>query len=351
MKTFLWIPLGVIAFFILFVVWASHPWSLGQKVVEAEVLHIEPQGMVNNEENPSVIKIMTWNLGFLFGEGSEGPGYVAEDKTFYEEKLAKFAQEVLEAQPDVILLQEIDFDSSRSHNIDQARYIAEKANYPYVAEAVSWDANYIPFPYWPITRNFGGMKSGGAIISKYPILDHKVTLLEKPMSQPWWYNLFYLHRYIQQVTIQLGDKPYKFVNVHLEAFDKKNREDQVKQILAIIEKEKIDVIAGDFNMVPTSAVKKSKFTFNDDEYENDPSFELMKKSGLSEVIPEEIYSQEESRYFTFPASKPDRRLDYIFFQSNLKMMKAEVLPSALSDHVPLRAIFQIGNANFSPYSQ
>jgi endonuclease/exonuclease/phosphatase family metal-dependent hydrolase len=265
-------------------------------------------------------------------------------------KLDQMVRELNEWQADVVLLQEIDFDSSRSQNIDQAQYLAKHANYPYVAEAVSWDANYIPFPYWPFSRHFGGMKSGGAILSKYPILDQKITLLEKPMSQPWWYNLFYLHRYYQQVSIQFGDKVYKFVNLHLEAFDKKNREAQVKDLVNLIADEKIDVVTGDFNMVPTEATKKSKF-FNDDDYENDSSFDLMSKSGLSEVIPQDIYMKDEALYFTFPASKPDRRLDYIFFKSRLKMMKAEVLPSALSDHLPLRAIFQIGSPNFNPYSE
>jgi endonuclease/exonuclease/phosphatase (EEP) superfamily protein YafD len=32
-------------------------------------------------------------------------------------------------------------------------------------------------------------------------------------------------------------------------------------------------------------------------------------------------------------------------------MKAEVLPSASSDHLPLRAIFQISEPRFNPYSQ
>ncbi len=350
MKMLLWIPLSVLVLFLGFLGWSSYPWSISKKTIEAEIHHVEPQGMVNNEENPSVIKVLTWNIGFLYGEGSEGPGYEFRDELFYKTKLDQMVAQLKEWQADVILLQEIDFDSFRSHNIDQAKYLAKHANYPYVAEAVSWDAQYIPFPYWPVSRHFGGMKSGGAILSKYPILDQKVTLLEKPMSQPWWYNLFYLHRYYQQVSIQFGEKVFKFVNLHLEAFDKKNREDQVRDLIELIKAQKIDVVTGDFNMVPTSATKKSKF-FNDDEYENDASFDLMAKSGLMEVVPEDIYMKDEALYFTFPASKPDRRLDYIFFESHLKMMKAEVLPSALSDHLPLRASFQIGNPNFNPYSQ
>jgi len=102
-------------------------------------------------------------------------------------------------------------------------------------------------------------------------------------------------------------------------------------------------------MVPDSAIKKKKFK-NSDDYENDPSFSLMTKTQYQEVIPEEIYSKEEALYFTYPASRPDRRLDYIFYEKGHKMMKAEVFPSQVSDHLPIRAIFQIGSPRVNPFS-
>ena len=335
--------------FLALLSWFGYPWSLGEKIIKGDVVHVEPAGIVDNEEFPSVVKIQTWNLSFLFGEGSEGPGYQPKDKKYFEDKLNQLVQEVKKSSPDIICLQEIDFESNRTLNIDQARYLAARASYPYVAEVVSWQANYIPFPYWPVSRHFGRMKSGGAILSKYPIVSHDIHLFKKPLSQPWWYNIFYLHRYFQTVIVELGEKKLKLANLHLEAFDKQDRRGQIEILLKKVKEEKIQVVAGDFNMVPSSAVKKSKFNNSQDDYENDQSFDLMMKSGLMEVIPESIYSQEESRYFTFPASRPDRRLDYIFYDQGLKMIKAEVLPSALSDHLPLQASIQIGNPVFNPY--
>lgn len=350
MKMILWTILGAFIFLIGLLAWSAYPWSINEKVLMVDVVHVEPETMVDVEEHPSVVKILTWNLGFLYGQGSEGPGYEHREIDFYKRNLEQLAKEILEAQADIVCLQEIDFESSRSHDINQAQYIAIKAGYPYVAEAVSWDANYIPFPYWPLTNNFGRMKSGGAVLSKYPILDNNVHLLSKPASQPWWYNLFYLHRYFQKVTVELGDKKFSIVNLHLEAFDKVDRNEQTKKLVSRVLSEKIDFVAGDFNMVPPSATKRSKF-FNADDYENDPTYETLLKSNLLEVIPDDIYAKAESQYFTFPAWAPDRRLDYIWYKPELKMMKAEVLPSALSDHLPLRASFQIDSPRFNPYSQ
>ena len=350
MKMILWTVLGVFVLLIGLITWCAYPWSINEKVLKVDIVHVEPEIMVDVEDYPSVVKILTWNLGFLYGQGSEGPGYEHRDADFYKRNLDQLVKEITEWQPDIICLQEIDFESSRSHDINQAQYLAIKAGYPYVAEAVSWDANYIPFPYWPLKNNFGRMKSGGAVLSKYPILDNNVHLLTKPTSQPWWYNLFYLHRYFQKVTVELGDKKFSIVNLHLEAFDKADRNQQAKNLVSRILSEKIDFVAGDFNMVPPSATKRSRF-YNNDDYENDPTYETLLKGNLSEVIPDDIYAKAESQYFTFPAWAPDRRLDYIWYKTGLKMMKAEVLPSALSDHLPLRASFQIDSPRFNPYSQ
>lgn len=350
MKMIFWSLFTIVIVLVGFIAWASFPWSINESKVHQDIVHIETDDMMETEEHPSVLKVLTFNLGFLYGKGSEGPGYEHREKSYYEKVLKKLAREIKEWDVDVVLFQEIDFDSSRSGYINQAQFVAQKAGFPYVAEAVSWNLNYVPFPYYPLKNNFGYVKSGGAVLSKFPLSNHEVTLLQKPASQPWWYNLFYLHRYFQKVTVNVGDKKFNLINLHLEAFDKADRMRQVEELVKKISTEQIDLVAGDFNMLPESASKTSKF-YNDDNYDNDRSYSIMTKSGLMEVIPDDIYAKDESSFFTFPAWKPDRRLDYIWYEKGLKMMKAEVLPSALSDHLPLRASFQIDGPRFNPYSQ
>lgn len=349
MKMALGILGGLLLLVILIIAWASYPWSLSGRKERKEIVVVEPEMMVSEDERPAVLKVLTWNIGYLYGKGSEGDdGYHQQDKSFYEEKLEKMVEQIKEWDADIICLQEVDFDADRSQNINQARYVAEHAGYPYVAEAISWEANYIPFPYWPPARHFGSIRSGGAILSRYPIVEHEVELLSKPQANPWWYNLFYLHRYFQKVKIEAGGKSFNLINLHLEAFDKTNREEEIKELTAKIKKENIDLVVGDFNMVPTGATKKSGFPESSDGYEGDKSFELMKASELSEAIPEDIYLKDETSYFTFPSWKPDRRLDYIFYRNELKMMRAEILNSEISDHLPLKATFQIGAPKYDP---
>lgn len=344
--------LGLAVFFVGLIAWMCWPWSLNQHKVTGTVTVVEPKvGFEMLEESPSVIKILTWNIGFLYGQGSEGPGYLPRTKEFFQERLQGMVNQIREWDADIICLQEIDFDSHRSGGFTQAEYVAINAGYPYVAEGVSWEANYIPFPYWPPSRHFGRMRSGGAILSRFPIKSHELEILGKPNSNPWWYNLFYLHRYFQKVVIDVGGKNYTVVNLHLEAFDKVDRSGQAQLLVKKLKAENIDFAAGDYNMVPDVAAKKRKYPESEDDYEGDATYGIMKNSGYEEVIPESIYAKEEARFFTFPAWAPNRRLDYIFFKKGLKMMRAEVLPSALSDHLPLRASFQLSGPKFNPYQQ
>ena len=335
-----------IGIFVLLGYW-SYPWNLKEKKITGPVVKFFEAS--EDKENSHVLKVLTWNLGFLYGEGSQGPGYESQAKAFYENKLSKLVEEIKKADVDVVFLQEVDFDSARSHHINQAEFVAKNAGFAYVAEASSWELNYIPFPYWPLSRHFGRMKSGGAVLSKYPILKNEIHLLKKPEAHPWWYNIFYLHRYFQKVEIEIDERLYHFINLHLESFNQKNRMEQATSLVQLINKESIDLVAGDFNMLPSVATKTSNFLNSTDNYNEDNSYEIVSRSGLKEIIPNEIYDKDEATYFTFPSSRPSRRLDYIWYKSDYKMIKAEVLNSALSDHLPLRAVLQIRVPEFNQY--
>lgn len=337
-----------------FLLWASFPWTISQKSFEGEIHtfnHIPAH--IDEEVTPPVLKVVTWNMGYAYGLGSEGRGYEQKDSAFFNSRLKQMGELLQKSEADIVFLQEIDFDSKRSTYIDQARVLAELAGYRHVAYAPSWVAGYIPFPYMPIRNHFGQMNSGGAVLSKYPILKNTVDLLQKPESQAWWYNLFYLHRYFQTVEVKVGEKILTAVNLHLEAFDRTNREKQAELLSSRMQTGKIDLVAGDFNMVPTEASKKNKFPDGDDNYENDMSYDLLKRTSLKDVIPEDIYNKNESLYWTYPTDKANRKLDYIFYNEQLRFIKVEVLweASTLSDHFPMRASFQLGPVQFNPYSQ
>ena len=45
------LSVGVLIFgLILLLAWCGYPWSLNERIVKPEIVHVEPEGMVNNEE-------------------------------------------------------------------------------------------------------------------------------------------------------------------------------------------------------------------------------------------------------------------------------------------------------------
>ena len=298
---------------------------------------------VTNLKSQNQLKVLTWNIAFAYGQGSEGVGYHQRSQKKMQERLNSMSEILCKENADLILLQEIDFSAKRTHGVDQLQFFAEKCGYPFRAYARSWKHLYVPFPYWPLKDNFGQIDSGGGILSRFPILKNQVHLMAKPKNNPWWYNLFYPFRYLQKVQVSLEGKNLWVINLHLEAFKHKNREKQAKALIKLVKqsKEKILLIGGDFNTLPELA--KNKVFGSTENYKDDQTMSLINdKLPLKEVIVDEDYFLDPQSYFTFSSHKPDRRLDYIFFDNNLmKLKEAKIGPrNDLSDHFPVQAVFR-----------
>ena len=190
------------------------------------------------------MKILTWNLSYGYGIGSEGDErYQPKSRAHFETSLQAISQVIARSDADVVLLQEVDFDSSRSHGVDQLAWIARKSGLLYRSEAISWRHPYIPYPgAWP-DRHFGRMLSGGGILSRHSIEPLALDLLAKPRENPRLYNHFYLHRYLQTVRTA----GITLCNLHLEAFSKDNRELHLVRLQDRLIDHEIDVAGGDFN--------------------------------------------------------------------------------------------------------
>jgi endonuclease/exonuclease/phosphatase family metal-dependent hydrolase len=294
------------------------------------------------------LSILTWNIGFAYGFGSDGEGYEPKSAEKMEERLKKIGDVIRNSKADIVFLQEIDFNSKRSYNVDQLEKLSEITGLRHGAYATGWKARYVPFPYWPIGSHFGQIESGGAVLSRHPIKSNTVKLYPKPKSNAWWYNAFYPFRYSQQVVINLGYKELFAINTHLEAYDTKTRVEQATALTKTINSYKspksLVLLAGDMNALPTNATKTHDFPDNPkDDYRNDNTMNLLNSvTSLKEAIGEEVNKEYESEIFTFPSHEPSRRLDYIFASSNGTVKSARVLKAGdLSDHLPVYAKLQV----------
>ena len=289
------------------------------------------------------LTVVTWNVAWAYGWGSEGSG-AARPKAHFERTLDEMGRVLAQLKPDVVLLQEVDFDSTRSHHIDQAERLARRVGLPYLAKAVSWEANWVPFPYWPPENQFGQMRSGGAVLSRFPIDAHRVETVSKPKANPWWYNLFYLFRYHQQATLQTEDGPLLVFNIHTEAFDEASRVRHARLIAERVSREIIPrtIVGGDLNTVLAEATRRRDYPDEPEtSHVDDPTLELIRGvDGLVDAVPGKLYLENEARWFTFPAHEPNRKLDYLLHGAGLRVQHVDVpraVAGELSDHLPLVA--------------
>ena len=232
-----------------------------------------------------------------------------------EEVLSNLDQIVWELKKldaDLLFLQEVDFHSARTFQIDQMEYLAKGLQMPFAAYVMTWNKSYVPWPYWPPKIHFGRMVSGQAILSRFPMERQEVTYFEKPAENAFWYNWFYPDRAVQKVILKNGDKKFAIWNVHLESFHAETRKKQIEKLSRlVIKEEKTLFVAGDFNERPGPVLNIFEKETN-----------LKRGSGSKPI-------------FSFSSWDPHEEIDYIYFSKNWRSVAAGNLPLTASDHLPV----------------
>ncbi len=282
---------------------------------------------------PETLRVVTYNIGFASGKkNNEGAVLIPEEVEANLEMMAKTLQGL---HPDIIALQEVDFSAARTFNINQLDYLSKALHLPYGAYVVTWNKNYIAWPYWPPRRHFGHVVSGQAVLSRFPILNQETFRFEKPKKNPFWYNWFYLDRVGQRLSLKIGNKETIFWNVHLEAFDNTTRVRQAQKLGEWVNQNsgKTQIVAGDFNSVsyslPLSPEEIKKFGEDRAEALN----QFIQITHLKNAEPNQpLYSM--------PSWKPVKKIDHIFYSEDLHLKTSGNIPNLIaSDHLPIWAVF------------
>lgn len=283
------------------------------------------------------LSVVTYNLGYLSGK-TNNTGAKRSKELFdsHYEQLVKYFQN---NPTDILATQEIDFQSNRSFYVNQFKSIGNSLNYVQGAKSVNWDRRYVPFPYFPISEQFGQVLSGQAIFSKFSMSNLDVHILKRPKSNPFYYDAFYLDRLLQVVLIDIDSTTIALMNVHLEAWDIPTREAQALYVRNILDKYERDypvILVGDFNSVPPSM---------DSDIQTDRVLEyILTHPNIQLSIPITPANVVDPNLYTFNTWDPNKRIDYIFYTPNsLELVNSRVLNDIgeISDHFPVRASFRV----------
>lgn len=282
------------------------------------------------------ISIMTFNIGYLSGMTNNKA--IERSKALFDTNAESLIQLLDKESIDILAMQEIDFGSSRSFDVDQFDFLLKEGKFNYGAKALNWDKNYVPFPNWPLHLQFGKVQSGQAVISKFPVLTNTVEILEKPVDQPFYYNDFYLDRLMQTTTLSLNGQEVTVINIHLEAFSEKTRALHLKHVFEAFRKEAEkgpSILLGDFNesVFPLESSLMSPF---------------YKSHNFKGAIALDSLSVSKQDHFTYSAESPEVKIDYIFYSSaHIEMLEAKTISETqlLSDHLPVMMRFRLKKVN------
>lgn len=136
---------------------------------------------------------------------------------------------ILKTNPNFIVLQEIDFDSTRSHHVDERKIIYEKLNQINDKKintifAQNYDSAFL---FWPLNQPHGSNKSGILTATEYKCFDsiRRSYPIETGFSKFFDLDRCYLKTYIE---VDNGKKLVLY-NTHMSAYTK-NAETTTKQI-------------------------------------------------------------------------------------------------------------------------
>ena len=214
---------------------------------------------------PDTITVVSWNIGYA-GLGSDmdffydGGTQTRTSEKQTAENLSAISDWLQNSKADIIMLQEVDFDSKRSYNIDQ--YDILSANLKDYTSTYAW--NYVSkFVPMPVTDPMGKVISGLVTLSKFPIISAERYAYPSKFAFPM--RLFNLKRCMLSINIinQQGDTVI-FNNTHNTAFDTgAMRAEEFEFLSKHIAHSPTSFTAGDWNSTPPG------YTASKEELENE----------------------------------------------------------------------------------
>jgi endonuclease/exonuclease/phosphatase family metal-dependent hydrolase len=202
--------------------------------------------------------VLSYSIAYGLGDPRQ-PGRRLEPAAVYD-RLDAVIETIAASGADVALLQEVDFASRRTYDIDQLQYIAAALGWGFVARVITWECRYLPSPFWAPQRRAGRLRAGQGVISRYPLVQNTRQRLSQSLTQPLFSPLFSPYHTVQMVDMQGGDRTVRFLNVHLTPRDAATRQRQAQELVTFVRRVATPncLLMGALNGVASEAAAKSE---------------------------------------------------------------------------------------------
>lgn len=316
--------------------YAASPAVFLDAASSRKIVHFPGAEVANSLSAPNFLKVVTYNIGYASGEKNNLPVKFSEQEI--RANLDRIVEELNKLHPDIICLQEVDFDADRTHHINEFEYIAKGLGMPYGAYAITWNKRYLPWPYWPPNIHYKRILSGQVVLSRYPIEHQLVLDFSKPPENPFWYNWFYLDRLAQKVTIRVGYQSINVWNTHLEAFHPKTRLNQAELLAewVSLESNPYKIVMGDFNSISHQRTNMGDADKKELEDHGEALQKFMSSTGLKNA-------EANADFLSIPSWNPVKKIDHILYKPDawVELASGNVEKITASDHLPVWSILRL----------
>ena len=230
------------------------------------------------------VRVMTYNLH----NGFDPQGHLGMDA---------IAQVIEAQQPDILALQEVSRGWAMNGSLDMLTWLSRRLEMPYIYGATA-------DPIW-----------GNALLSRYPIIESKLVKLPTD-------DLLLKRGFIWARIDVGGEQPLDVIATHLHHPDDGSpiRMMEVEVILDYWQGNGRTLIMGDINAESDA-----------------PEMQRLRQADFTEVL--NLGSIQPG--FTYPATGPIQRIDYIWLTPDLTASQVVIPPDPASDHLGIAAT--IGN--------
>lgn len=228
-------------------------------------------------DSSKIVKVLSFNI--LHGRTTKGD--------FNLDVLAKL---IVDAKPDFVAMQEVDFNTNRSKKYD-------------LVTELGWRTHLAPL--FARAMNYDGGEYGEGVLSRFSFFETRNVALpyvagEEPRAA------------LEVVTVLPSEDTIAFVGTHLAHEGEEGRVLQTQRINAVFSKNSYPtILAGDLNAVPGS-----------------------EPINILEKVWTPSYNKKNPE-FTYPSDNPTRKIDYVMFYpgNRWRVLKTKVIQDTIaSDH-------------------
>ena len=190
------------------VVWASSA-EMPRLPQGSGIIEAIPDALETESSQPSgQLILLAYRLRYALGP-QEACNQPLDAATICD-RLDHVIETIVDSGADIVLLQEADFASQRTHDIDQLYYIAAALGWGYAARASTWECRYLP---WPLRHPLGRIRAGMGVISRYPLVQNVRQRLPQTRPYPPLVARWFPSPTVQMVDVQCGGTTLRLLQV------------------------------------------------------------------------------------------------------------------------------------------